>query len=437
MFQARFGHPGGYISPWRNSLAGDTLPRNTHTFTPRWTCVEEEINGPCPGLHFPIDPSDGSLNDICLILSPNADVKSWAAYVQFGVNGHKMKFAGENIDPDVAGPIEICFNQFPPTGGELCFYAQGFDAGGNPGPVEPLGCVKVAPKGGLPIPSITSGAPATETIPGADANDYILDWVCPPGAERFDIALTPPPAGALETFLQVEASGAIREWGTIQTARVPTAFGANAPEFSDQITLVNGVGYTAKVRAASGFGAERDEGDWSQPFALHWLNQDESLGEVPWPMRDSPGITATKPLLVWDSVEKILRVEIGEVPSQVPPVPPSAPPLPADSLDPYLFYDLPFVAYLQEVSAGADGKILQVTHRIDELFTQDVVGGGLWIIDQSVMFTPGPLSLSYRMWLRIDQAVFAGREYRVFLVMHDSNGEIQEILRTDPVLVLP
>nr|NIP97139.1 hypothetical protein [Akkermansiaceae bacterium] len=40
-----------------------------------------------------------------------------------------------------------------------------------------------------------------------------------------------------------------------------------------------------------------------------------------------------------------------------------------------------------------------------------------------------------RLWLRIDQGVLSGHTYEVFLVMHDQNGEIREVLRTNEVQV--
>ena len=419
IFRARFGHPGGYISPWRESSAADTRPLNTHIFSPRWNCATPPPKGICPGLHFPIDPSSGEVNDICLLLNPNADIKSWVAYVQFGINGKKVKFDSGTVT--TPGPLEVCFNAFPPTGGELCFYAQAFDAGGNPGPMELLGCTKVAPKHGLPTPSITGGNPV------ADSNLFQLDWVCPPVAERFDVALTPAPANSERRFLQFMPSGIIRHWGIIQTDRVPTAFGANAPEFSEKFDLVKGVNYTAKIRATTGYGEERDEGDWSDTYQLKWLTHTDPVPQVPWPMRNSPGITG-EALMEWDADDSLFYVEIGDL-----PVTNLASPLPADTLEPYLFYNFPLVAYLQETSPTSEGKFLQVTHRFDEILTEKDGGNELIIIDQAVKIRPSNGNASLSLWLRIDQPVMIGKRYRVFLVMHEPNGEIREVLRTNEV----
>ncbi|MEZ5299362.1 MAG: hypothetical protein R3F11_01635 [Verrucomicrobiales bacterium] len=426
VFSARFGHPGGYLSAWQSSGAADRIPYGSHTFTPRWLCEDDTGDRGCPGLHFPKDPETGEVNDICLFLTPVADVKSWVAYVQFGVAGQKTKFASGNI-ADGVGVVEVCFNAFPPRGGELCFYVQGFDAGGNPGPMEPLGCVKVAAADGLPVPSITGGSPATDADPGASPHDFVLDWVCPPGAERFDVAFTPPPAKAEQTFLEIDSSGALREWGTIQTDRVPTAFGQNAPEFANRFTLINGVSYKAKVRAVSGFGGERDEGAWSQPFALHWLNPTGPFPQVPWPMHDVPGV-ASGATLAWDAADGQLLVLIGGLPFDSPTIT-----LPADSLDPYLYYDLPLVAYLRETTADGTAKWLQVTHRFDEILANQT--GGINITDSAIKILPGDGTPIGELWLRIDQAVLAGRTYEVALVLHDERGEIREVIRTNEAAI--
>ena len=421
IFRARFGHPGGYISPWKESTVADSIPYDVHVFSPRWNCITLPPKGICPGLILPIDPTDGKVNEVCLALNPNEDVRSWVAFVQFGLNAKKIKFASGTVT--APGPMEVCFNAFPPTGGELCFYVQAFDAGGNPGPMEPLGCVKVAPKEGLPVPSITGGSPV------GDTDVFQVDWVCPPAVERFDIALTPAPAKSERRFLQFEPSGAIREWGIIQTDRVPTAFGDNAPEFTDQLDLINGVNYTVKIRATTGYRDERDEGNWSAPFKLKWLTHNNPVPQVPWPMRNSPGITG-EALMQWDSEESLLCVQIGEV-----PITSIGRTLPADSLEPYLFYDLPLVAYLQDTTPGSEGNFLQVSHRFDELLTKKALNDELQIIDFSAKVTPNPVTQRGNLWLRIEQAVMSGKRYQVHLAIHEPNGEIREIIRTNEVTV--
>jgi hypothetical protein len=415
-FAARFGHPGGIPGEWKNSTVLDAAPYGLHLWKPLW----EFMPGPgCPGQHLPQDPETGGLNDCCIVMNPGPDVKSWITYVQMGVNGEKTKFAsGKVLAP---GMIEACFNAFPPHGGVLCFYAQGFDAGGNPGPMESLGCIKVAARDGLPVPSVTGGNPAA--APG----QYQLAWNCPPGAERFDAAFTPPPPNAQRRYLEADSSGALREWGTLETPRVPAPFGANAPLFSHNFGLVNGVNYRAKVRAVSGFGEERDEGAWSLPFTVQWLTP-PGAAAVPWPQRDSPGVTGAA-VMAWDAGDSQLRVLIGSVPSAV--LSPSNP-LPVDSLDPFIFHRLPLVAYLRDTTAGTPARMLQVTHRVDKLITVSMAGG-LIITDQSIkLITAGA---DTQIWLRLNQAVLNGHNYAAFLVLHDEHGEPSQVRQSNTTAV--
>jgi hypothetical protein len=423
VFAARFGHPGGIQGEWRNSIVADTVPYATHVWNPQWEA--EPGPGDCPGLHLPLDPETGDPNEICAILSPNADVKSWITYVQLGVDCEKTKYASGNVT--APGMIQACFDAFPPHGGELCFYAQGFDAGGNPGPMESLGCVKVAPRNGLPVPSITGGTAALPSVPTAGPDDFRLAWNCPPGAERFDAAFTPPPPGAQQTFLEADSSGALREWGTLETPRIPTAFGTNAPEFAHVFGLVEGVNYRAKVRAVTGHRAERDEGPWSLPFTVKWLTP-PAAATIPWPQRDAPGVTGAA-TMAWDTTDEQLRVLIGSVPTSI--VSPTSP-LPVDSLDPFLFHRLPLVAYLRDTTPGVPDRMLQVTHKVDKLLAI-TLAGGMIISDQSIKLVT--VGTNTQIWLRLDQAVLNGHSYEAFLVLHDERGELREVCRSNTTAV--
>ncbi len=425
-FGARFGHAGGRISEWSDATAADPLPFGRHTFTPRWDCTGTMDAGDCPGFYPPLHPETGELNELCVTFNAHADIASWIVFRQLGPNGRKTKVASGNVV--TPGPITVCDGTFPPHGGELCYYIQGFDAGGNPGPMEPVGCVKVAPRDGLPVPTITGTAPdATET------GTQHLEWFCPPGAERFDLAFSPPPSNAESTFFVFEAGGAIREFGIFETARVPTDFGANAPAFADTMKLIEGVAYRFMVRSAAGIGDERDTGTWSKPVILQWLEHTNPVAEVPWPLRDTPGLSGAV-RAEWDSDESIIRVAIGQLPFTSADVP-----LPVDSIDPYLYHSLSVVAYLHQTSPGGRGTMLQTTHRLDRILTAPAQGGsGLQIIDESIKVASSPATVGDifpRLWLRIDQPVLTGRRYAVTLVFHDAGGEVREVLRSNDVQV--
>jgi hypothetical protein len=132
----------------------------------------------------------------------------------------------------------------------------------------------------------------------------------------------------------------------------------------------------------------------------------------------------------WDLQDKILRVEIGALPIDT-----GSTPLPADTIEPYLYHDLPLVTYLRDATANAEADMLQVTHRIDSILTQPAGGGGgIVVIDQGVKTTPGNGGLG-RLWLRIDQPVLAGHTYEVYLLLKNPNGETREVLRTNPVQI--
>ena len=310
----------------------------------------------------------------------------------------------------------------------ICYYVQGFAPGGNHGPMELAGCVKVAPVDGLPRPTITHTQPSIEVVPTASVHAHNIAWYCPPGAERFEIALWPIPALATATtFINA------RKWGLVETPRLAAGWGQTDFDFLRRLALVHGVNYRCRVRAVVGHGDERDHGPWSDPETLHWLNQPSNAPEVPWPMRDAPGITGSA-LMEWDDDDCILRVQIGEL-----PVDSLNPTLPADSMEPYLYDDLPMVAYLRDTTPGANGKMLQVSRRLDEILTTSPAPGTgpITIVDEAVKVSIGdgtPLGL---LWLRIEQGVLSGHTYEVFLVQHNPNGEIREVLRTNPVLIAP
>jgi hypothetical protein len=255
-----------------------------------------------------------------------------------------------------------------------------------------------------------------------------IGWFCPQPAERFEVALSPVPAEAGTTFLAFTPSGQVREWGIIETPRTATGWGQTEVDFLSTFKLVHGVNYQCKVRAVAGHGEERDHGPWSETKTLQWLTPTGPQPEVPWPMRDAPGITGDAHM-EWDAPEGILRVEIGSLPIDTPTTP-----LPADTMEPYLYHALPVVAYLRDTTAGATAEMLQVTHRIDAILTQPAGGGGIVVVDQAVKTTPGAAGLG-RLWLRIDQPVLAGHSYEVFLLLMNPDGETREVLRTNQVLV--
>ena len=52
VFSARFGHPGGYVSAWRNSAAPDSVPYNAHVFLPQLLTTDLAPAESCPGWHL-------------------------------------------------------------------------------------------------------------------------------------------------------------------------------------------------------------------------------------------------------------------------------------------------------------------------------------------------------------------------------------------------
>ena len=277
--------------------------------------LDDEADSPGGIVHDPMGPggASGPLNPLRFGVVVPADAREYKLYKR--IDGGPLIFVAQSTEVDDApGAIEEIEDlDFPPYGGELCYFLQWFDQHGNPSPLAELGCVTVAAKAPLPVPILEQPlAGGTEASPTAR-----LRWFCPPeGVERFRVyvgdGLTP--LGVNQSNLSesnirfnplpglgVPLGGSLPDPGirlgdityrSFETGRVGGDFG-NPFEpgvFEVEVDVATGREYHFYVVAISAAG-DRSERSNIEPFT--WVPPvADPLPEIPWPARSLPPVDA-------------------------------------------------------------------------------------------------------------------------------------------------
>lgn len=285
----------------------------------------------CGEVFFPVDP-DGAIVFPELEIYPAPDTYGYRVYRSVDGGDLELLATGEQDSQtgayNTAVAIAESDTNLPAIAERICYYYQGIDQHGNPGPRQRIGCLQMGNNVlELPIPEITrvrrtDGSTASQ--PGID-----LAWFCPPqGVDRFDILVreaggalpaglddydisdpaTQPDHFEMEPFVYRDEDGV--DWRVYRTARpeqieeIPGEAGLYALSIGN---IEAGYDYVFRVRArGAGFefegqiGAKR--GEPSDPLSISWVGATDlpaaSSPDVPWPAR---GIRAARPVGTTDA----------------------------------------------------------------------------------------------------------------------------------------
>lgn len=447
--EVRFGTDAGQVSPWIPGLTGNaTTPVPLHRWTSTLACSTRAW--PCnPGFADPVDPESGDITGACGVLEPTPEAVEWRIYRR--TNGHSRLV---QIESGKFPDNEWCDSATPAVPATLCYYAQTFDADGNPSAIVRLGCVESLGTESMPKPDVTRALVLPAPVQPPVTVPASVEWFCPPsGLERFEIAFVPPPPGAPDVvFMVVPGAQEVigTEYGLYVSPRIPAGFGSGGPEFAQAFGLLSAQSYRVRVRGLRSHIADNGTvsvayGPWSDEFPVSQVQGVAAQGpQVPWPARPVPPIHPTlSPRAEYDIEEELGRVEIGTI-DEDQVVFPGTETAPAQirgtSLLPYLTVTPPFVAYRHETSANRRSEMTQISPLLRDF--QVAVGGNagnpiLTVTDRFVIIKrranepAGP----YRIWLRDTQPVTRGKAYRYTLVRHHADLEIAEVLASNPATI--
>jgi hypothetical protein len=112
-------------------------------------------------------------------------------------------------------------------------------------------------------------------------------------------------------------------------------------------------------------------------------------------------------------------------------------------LTPRLEVPLPFTVYLHQTGVRSRGTMLQVSHYVDQILTQNPAPNQLELIDRAFALVntgppaDAPSTLEWTLFFRVRQPLIAGRTYRCAVVLHGPDREPIESLRTAEISVPP
>jgi hypothetical protein len=312
-----------FACPLTNENKGDVEKGFVATLNLSWPRVPSDA---CGEVFFPVDP-DGVITFPQLEVFPAEDTYGYRVYRS--VDGGALELLGTGEQDSQTGAYDTGVaivesdTNLPAHAERICYYYQGFDQHGNPGPRQRISCLQMGNNVlELPIPEITRVRrtdSSTEAQPGID-----LSWFCPPeGVDRFDI-LVREAGGALpddlddfvvsnpseqpdhmerEPFVYRDDDGV--DWRVYRTAR-PVQIEETEDEEGLYAISIGGIeagyDYVFRVRArGAGFEFEDQidamRGEPSDPATISWVGAyDAPTGvspDVPWPAR---GIRAARPV---------------------------------------------------------------------------------------------------------------------------------------------
>lgn len=244
---------------------------------------------------------------------PAPDTYAYRIYRRVDFGDEELLATAENASAayDTAVEIRSSDTALPAHCRSVCYYYQGFDRHGNPGPRQRAGCLDFADaKLELPVPDVVRlvRAPGgTSSNPGLS-----LSWFCAPeGVEAFEILVRKgegdPPSSlddfpGAENLLEHQAANVVwedQEWAVYRTQRI-NGLSQDAGVFTLSIGGIEaGAPYTFHVRAvgnsvADGTGVVSLTGEPGKGDTASWENAGELPSgpvspDVPWPPRAIEG----------------------------------------------------------------------------------------------------------------------------------------------------
>lgn len=425
----------------------------------------------CGGAHNPQpggpdEPTEGV--EVVIVLTPGTKEYRLYRRVDFGPLT-LIKQGPANFDD--ASQITVTDPDMPANSGIICYYGQLFDEHGNASPLVQIGdCLPIL----LPTPRPML-API-EAVGDEVKPQMKLRWFCPPyGVERFEVAIanelgTMPAEVSTEVSPQTAGSPVVRQYfvngqaktntfALYRTPKIGPAFG-NEAMFEVTVNISLGIQYTVMVSAVGKSGAV---GLPSNAESFSWAPPPAAVGpDVPWPPRPLPNLNIFNVgMLAFrlpNSVFPGVGIRIGEYPRQYlySEKPTEVPGMLRTHIDPVtLLYTnklgealFPVAVYrVQLVNPRfpqVSGDLVQVTPLMEEIayeFTVNANNVAQTVIHdpfvRAVPNTQGSNVGTGAIYLLDTQPVLAEARYLYLVVRFGANGEVLEVVPTNPVEVTP
>ncbi len=422
------------------------------------TGLVDPITGrrPCDA-HSPVPPEVEGTPDNGLEISflPVPDMTQYKLY--FRVDDGPLTLLREDSGTfNTNTPIVNLWLSTPLFAGEACFFVQAFDRHGNPGPLQPLGCIGLNFKFAPPAPMLAPLRPGgTETNPVAHIQWFSPRW----GLGSFQVlirGLPQIPDGTVPglTYRDTILIG-LKPYRRYVTTDLREGFGAGSL-FQIEVPLTSEAKIEVRVRGDTVTGGQtalsnREQFEWSPPNQYVGPN-------VPWPFRDMPQsrpATEFHPNIVAEAnpVDGGGMVRIGEVTGRIAHDVANSRFLitttevadPLEKVYPRLGTGTPrrltpFVLYRTQVPSllwpEVPGDVSQVSPRL-EAIAWATSSGGYTVYDPFIYIkqpagaSATPTDPGY-LYIVDTQPAVGRATYRYFLMLLDPvTGEIEEILVTN------
>lgn len=264
------------------------------------------------GVYFPVWPG-GPPTPPAWTIFPAPDTYAYRIYRRVDFGEEELLATAENASTayDTAVEIRELDTSLPAHCRSVCYYYQGFDRHGNPGPRQRAGCLDFAEAVlALPVPDVVR----LVRVPGSTGSNpgLTLSWFCPPeGVEAFEILVRKgggdPPASlddysTAANLLEHQTSTAAwddQQWAVYRTQRL-SGLTQDAGVFSMSIGGIEvGAPYTFHVRSVgnsvvTGTEVIHQTSDPGKGDTASWENAGDLPSgpvspNVPWPPRAIAG----------------------------------------------------------------------------------------------------------------------------------------------------
>ena len=437
--------------------------------------------------HTPNNPDTGEVEGPIITFLPPVTSKEFRLYrrVNFGPMTLIKQGKITNDPPEV---ITAEDPNPPANAAALCYYVQCLDEHGNAGPMTQIDdCFKFK----LPNPKPLLSPLTPE---GTESNPQMaITWFCPPwGVERFEVfispqGITPMPndiGGGLEkstdslqptnkwVYLNGSQLPSLKKFFVYRTPRVGPQFGQGG-FFQTIVNVESNKNYYVFIKPVGLDGEPDPDSSNSKVEKFIWNIPVEKGPQVPWPARALPGMNTNafpeyvRPIFINNTNVTTNFVGVGIIVGTT-----ARPSRERESLGKPAIIDgqenpmvwlaagddgnpiFPCAVYrFQETNSffpsKVSGDVVQVTplmERIAYNVANDPQLGAVAqiydpfidVLNASLLDVPGipPGSTSRNALVLLDtQPVILGAKYRYVIVRYGQNGEISEVVPTEPVTI--
>lgn len=428
--------------------------------------------GLCRGTHNPLPQGpDGPVQGPSIIIQLTPGTKEYRLYRRVD-HGPLTLIKQGPANADDLSSITVEDPDMPANAAVICYFAQLFDEHGNASPLVQIDdCVEIQMPMAFPLLA------PLEPVGDDSSPKMKVRWFCPPyGVNRFEVSIAnaigfmpPNPSPDLGTQITnrikhylIGNEPRTNVFFLYRTPPVGPAFG-NGAQFEVTVNIAQGQEYTVMVAAV---GPDGLAGPDSNAESLSWHVPPLVGPDVPWPARPLPDVNVFHPSLqaarMPDNIFPGLAIRIGEVPRRHQAIVPTErqdlfpsslrqhrDPMNyvytnklGEKLFPAVVYRVPFPsAEFFQVS----WDLIQVTPLMETIahqFTTHPEFGNITVIhDPFIRMTEGVvlggMQLPGALWLVDTQPVVFGSAYAYLIVRLGPDGEIREVVVTNPVEVTP